>query len=111
MSDFTDEYERQMLASMNKLHDVLFPPAAVAEFERTSQADIESGRNLCPCGAKTMERIYPVGHHFSNGWVCPTHAQSMWTKGILRFCTIFNFDDPRSPVSGRLAPMEKPHDR
>lgn len=88
------EYESQVMKAMLALDEKLFPQATMDEFEHASQSDIEQKKNLCPCGVQTMKRIYPVGHHLSNGWICPDHAQAMWMKGILHGSVVFDMTKP-----------------
>jgi len=80
------------MRGINEIHDKLFPPDGMNKFERESQEMIAAGTNKCPCGEPTMERIYPVGHHLSAGWVCSKHAQAMWQKGILHGSVVFNME-------------------
>ena len=90
MNDFAKEYERQCIAAFAALDEKLFPQERMDRFQKESEDAVTAGRNLCPCGDKTMSRIYPVGNHLSDGWICPKHAQEMWQAGILRGAIVFD---------------------
>ena len=89
MSDFGDQYEKQIKENIGWIHDALFPPKTMKWFEETSAKMIADGLNDCfPCSlrgktTKTMTRIFGIGHPAHAAWMCASCSNEMWSKGRL----------------------------
>ena len=77
--EFVKEYERQVREGMEKLHDVLYPPARMEAFRIQAEREIAEGKNLCAMHkTSTMTKLWQL-----NEWACKDCCNALFKSGLV----------------------------